>query len=138
MRPQQGRKAFIRLTDGVSFRDKTDIVTAIEFAQRADTMIYSVRFFGSPAYRPVRAIVHEFGKHALQRMARETGGEALEVSEDKPIEAVFAQIEESLRNQYNLGYTPNRPDDHGKFHKIKLVTKDRTFTVGTREGYYSR
>jgi hypothetical protein len=45
--------------DGVSFRGQTDIGTAIEFAQRADTMIYSIRFFGrTTASRPVREQSH--------------------------------------------------------------------------------
>ena len=143
MRKQKGRKAFILLTDGVSFRDKSDIGTAIEYAQRADTMIFAIRFFGrTPAYRPVRkavfGIAEASGKHALERMANETGGESLEVTNDKPIEAVFAQIDELLRNQYSIGFTPDRPDDHGGFHKIKLAAKDRTMTVRTRDGYYSQ
>jgi VWFA-related protein len=143
MRKQKGRKALILLTDGVSFRDKSDITTAIEFAQRADTMIYAIRFFGrTPTYRPVRKVVlgiaEANSKHSLERMANETGGESLEVTNDKPIEAVYSQIDELLRNQYNIGFTPDRPDDHGKFHKIKLVGKDRTMTVRTSDGYYSQ
>ena len=143
MRKQKGRKAFILLTDGVSFRDNSDISTAIEFAQRADTMIYAIRFFGrTPTYRPVRKVVlgiaESNGKHGLERMANETGGESFEVTNDKPIEAVFSQIGELLRNQYSIGFTPDRPDDHGKFHKIKLAVKDRTMTVRTRDGYFSQ
>jgi VWFA-related protein len=143
MRQQKGRKAFILLTDGVAFRDGTSIGTAIEFAQMADTILYSIRFSGhAPAYRPGRAIIRgiasERGKQALERLAAETGGEALEVSRDKPIEKVFAEIEESLRNQYNIGYTPQRANESGKFHKIKLTVNDRTLTVQSRAGYYSR
>ncbi|HTX38566.1 MAG TPA: VWA domain-containing protein [Bryobacteraceae bacterium] len=143
MRKQKGRKAFILLTDGVSFRDKTSIGTAIEFAQRADTILYTIRFAGhNPAYRPGRALVlgmaEEHGKHALQRMAAETGGEAFEVSADEPIEKVFSEIEELLRNQYSLGYTPDRPSHAGKFHRIRLTVKNRALIVRTRDGYYSQ
>jgi VWFA-related protein len=142
MRKQKGRKAFILLTDGVSFRDKASISTAIEFAQRADTIIYSIRFSGHhAASRPGRAIVQgiasESGKHALQRMAAETGGEALEVSRSQPIEELFSRIDEALRNQYSIGYTPDRPNESGKFHRIRLAVKDRTLMVRTRDGYYS-
>jgi len=44
MRGQTGRKAFILLTDGVAFKDPTSMETAIELAQRADTMLYSIRY----------------------------------------------------------------------------------------------
>ncbi len=44
MRGKQGRKAFILLSDGVDYRSKTSLETAIEYAQRADTIIYSILF----------------------------------------------------------------------------------------------
>jgi hypothetical protein len=46
MKQGKGRKAFIPLTDGVAFRDEISIVTAIEFAQMADTIIYSALLGG--------------------------------------------------------------------------------------------
>jgi hypothetical protein len=79
MRPEHGRKAFIILSDGVSFRDKTSIGTAIEYAQRADTMADRPKF-----YRPGRAAIHAMagghGKSVMQRLAGETGGANFEIS----------------------------------------------------------
>jgi hypothetical protein len=48
------------------------------------------------------------------------------------------QIEEVLRNQYGIGYTPARQVADGKFHKIKLTTKDRHLVVSARGGYYAK
>jgi VWFA-related protein len=72
----------------------------------------------------------------LQRIASETGGEALEVSKNATIEQVYARIEEARRNQYSIGYTPERPSADGKYHKIKPTTKDAHLIVKTRDGYY--
>jgi VWFA-related protein len=142
MHQQPGRKAFILLTDGVAFRDPTSIGTAIEFAQRADTIIYSIRFSDSRMTGPVRAAVRagfkERGKQGLQRMARETGGTPYEVAKDQSIEEIYSQIEEALRNQYSIGYTPTRQADDGKYHKIKLTTKDPHFVIASRDGYYAK
>jgi hypothetical protein len=55
-------------------------------------------------------------------MARETGGAYYEVRKDRTIEDIYAQIEESLRNQYSIGYTPERAAADGKYHIIKLTT----------------
>jgi len=142
-RQQRGRKAFILLTDGVAFKDDTSIGTAIEFAQRADTIIYSIRFSDHIAvYRPVRATIlaaaSERGKQGLHRMADETGGVSYEVSKSRSIEAIYSQIEDVLRNQYSIGYTPPRSQPDGKYHKIKLTTRDRHLTVHTRNGYYAK
>ncbi len=46
MRKQQGRKALIILTDGVDRGSKETLNTAIEAAQRADTVVYSIYFKG--------------------------------------------------------------------------------------------
>ncbi len=142
MRREKGRKALILLSDGVSFRDRTTIGTAIEFAQRADTIVYAIRFSGEPVYHPARALVgaitSEAGKHALERMTSETGGATFQINARHTIENVFSEIEEWLRNQYNIGYTPAAPGQSGKYHKIKLATKREGLIVGVRDGYYSQ
>jgi VWFA-related protein len=143
MRPRQGRKAFILLSDGVSFRDKTSIGTAIEYAQRADTIIYSI-LFSDPLkiYRPGRAAIHSIvgahGKSVLQRLAHETGGAYFEVSAANPLENAYAQIEAALRNQYSIGYTPQGTGKSGEYHKIKLTAKRPGLVVQTRDGYYAK
>jgi VWFA-related protein len=143
MRNETGRKAFILLTDGVAFKDPVSIETAIESAQRADTILYSIRFSDPvAAYRPLRAAfleaAKERGKTDLNRMAEETGGVTYEVKKNQTIETIYSEIEEALRNQYTIGYTPPRSAADGKFHKIKLIPKNRSLVVTTRTGYYSK
>lgn len=108
MQDQTGRKALILLTDGVAYRDPTTIDTAIEFAQRADSIIYSIRFSDPVPIRPLRAAfvasMKEHGKLELERMAKETGGVSYGVSKNRSIEAIYSEIEEALRNQYSIGY----------------------------------
>jgi VWFA-related protein len=143
MRQEQGRKAFILLSDGGSYRDNASIGTAIEYAQRADTMIFSILFAAHPRfYRPARAARHavaaQRGRSAMQRLARETGGAFFEVSDAQPIDQTYAQIEETLRNQYALGFAPQTGGKSGRYHKIKLTTRTPGFIVETRDGYYAR
>jgi VWFA-related protein len=143
MRKRQGRKAFILLSDGVSFNDKTTIGTAIECAQRAATIIYSILFADHPKlYRPGRAavlaIARQHGRSVMQRLARETGGAYFEISAAKPIESAYPEIEDALRSQYSIGYTPQAAGTSGQYHKIKLTTKRTDLIVQTRDGYYSK
>ena len=46
MRKRQGRKALVLLTDGVDNGSKVPLSQAIESAQRADTLVYSIWFTG--------------------------------------------------------------------------------------------
>jgi hypothetical protein len=74
MRGKKGRRAFILLSDGVDFRSKTSLRTAIEYAQRSDTIIYSILFAESlRPYRPLRSTVlamnRDRGRKAMRRLA---------------------------------------------------------------------
>lgn len=54
----------------------------------------------------VLAMNRDRGRKVMRRLAGETGGALFEVTKDDPIEKIYAQIEDTLRNQYGLGYTP--------------------------------
>jgi hypothetical protein len=59
-----------------------------------------------------------------------------EVSKKLPIEKIYSQIEEELRSQYSLGYSPDRADLAAGYHKISVKTKEKDLVVRAREGYY--
>ena len=73
----------------------------------------------------------------MQRLARETGGAYFEVSKHNAIENVYDAIQEQLRNQYSIGYTPERKDGGGQYRKIRLKTRQPGLLVQTRTGYYA-
>jgi VWFA-related protein len=78
------------------------------------------------------------GKKILEQISRQTGGRLFEVSKKQPIDDIYAQIEEELRNQYSLGYTPDRGGAAAEgYHKIQLTTNRKDAVVLTREGYYA-
>lgn len=91
---------------------------------------------------PVRAVAaamyRDRGERVMRRLARETGGEYFEVSETQPIEKTYAEIEDLLRNQYSIGYTPQMPGTPGQFHKVKLMAKRPELLVQTPGGYYAK
>jgi VWFA-related protein len=50
MSKQKGRKAVVVLSDGVDYGSKVSLNSAIESAQRADTLVYSIRFADANGY----------------------------------------------------------------------------------------
>ena len=156
MQKQQGRKALIILSDGVDRGSKESLLSAIQTTQKADTIVYSILFkddegFGGGGFNrggfgggmgrhgggryPQEA--RPDGKKILEQISKETGGRLFEVSKKQPIEKIYEEIAEDLRNQYNLGYTPDPADAEGSYHTISLKTKQKDLTVQAREGYYA-
>jgi VWFA-related protein len=149
MKKQQGRKALIILSDGVDTGSRLSLETAIEASQRADTIVYSILFVDEEAYG--RGGFGGFGgrrgpgfpgdpangKKVLEQISKQTGGRLFEVSKKQPIEKIYQSIAEELRNQYNLGYTPDKAQMADGYHKINLKTKQKDLVVQAREGYYA-
>jgi VWFA-related protein len=163
MKKQQGRKAVVVLSDGVDRGSKETIEDAIEAAQRSDTIVYAVFFKGEEAFRDHGGFGYPRmggggmggggpmgghrggnrepeeqradGKKILERISRETGGRMFEISKKQPINQIYSNIEEELRNQYSIGFTPGKADSSG-YHKIALKTKQKDTEVQTRDGFY--
>ena len=73
----------------------------------------------------------------MERIARETGGAFFDVSKKENLDQIFARIDEELRNQYSLGFTPDKPGAEGEYRKIHLaVPNQKSLIVQTRDGYY--
>jgi len=159
MRKQAGRKALILLTDGVDHGSKVSIYDAIVAAHRADTLVYSILFADEEGFGgmgrgmgggmgrhggmgrgggmpPRGSMERPDGKKILQQISRETGGGFFEVSKKHPIEAIYDDIQEELRNQFNLGYTPDPPGTAGAFRRISVSVTQKDLIVQARAGYY--
>jgi len=79
---------------------------------------------------------HADGKKVLQRLSQETGGHFFEVTKKESVEAIYKQVQEELRNQYSLGFSPQRAEESSGYHKILLAAKPKDMIVQTRQGYY--
>jgi VWFA-related protein len=159
MSKQQGRKALIVLSDGVDHGSRETMAEAIATAQRSDTIIYSILFAdeednysrpggfgmgghgggmgggrGGGRYPPQEQ--RPDGKKILEQISKETGGRMFKVTKKETVDAIYAEIEEDLRNQYSLAYTPDKGNTVG-YHKIHLaVGKQKDLVVQARDGYY--
>ena len=78
------------------------------------------------------------GGGALKNLARETGGNVFEVSRKRSLEQIFDQIQQELRSQYSIGYTPIRDSNEPGLQRIKVKTKRKGLKVQSRTGYYPK
>jgi VWFA-related protein len=140
MQAQQGRKAIVVLTDGVDHGSQMSLENAIESAQRANTMVYSIYFGGNGSDddpQPQQPD-SEDGKKVLERLSKETGGRMFVVSNKSNATQIYAQIQDELRNEYNIGYSSDRaPGNGADYRHITLTAKQKDYKVQAREGYYA-
>jgi VWFA-related protein len=142
LRDQAGRKAMILISDGVDMGSKVDSAAAIEAAQRADTVIYAIHYADDEGYRMQAGNKtgpdgwRPRGEYALETLCNQTGGRLYRLSGDVTLAGIFEQIEEELRNQYSIGYTPTNNSDSTEFRRITLRVKDAKHKVFSRAGYY--
>ena len=159
MSKQQGRKAVIILSDGVDHGSKETLASAVQAAQRSDTVIYSILFKDEESYGyPGGGMMGQHGgmggghhgggggrypqeerpdgKKILTQISKETGGRLFQVSKKETVDKIYADIQEELRSQYSLGYTPDKDTGAG-YHKIVATVKDKEMVVQARDGYYT-
>jgi VWFA-related protein len=142
LQKQEGRKAIILISDGVDAGSTLSEKAAIEAAQRADTIIYSIRYYDWTTYeRPgdigVLDTAGLIGASTLQDLSKDTGGRMFEATKKLTLKDIYDKIQDELRNQYNIGYVPPKTGG-SEFRRIKLRLKDGKYDVVTRAGYYPK
>ena len=135
MKAVTGRKALIVLSDGLDTGSFHSLTDAIEAAQGADTLVYTIREVGVPmmVLFPPMAIWASTS-HSLKRLSTETGGQAFPSPKGSPA-ALFAQIENELRNLYVLGFSPPEDARDGTARKLEVKTTQPGLTVRARKAY---
>jgi VWFA-related protein len=134
LRAEVGRKAMVVISDGVDMGSRVKLADAIRAAHRADAIIYSIYFFDPGAYRGFWGGVSD---RDLKTMSEETGGRLFRVGRNRPLESIFEEIQQELRSQYSLGYTPTNTVRDGKFRRIEIRTRRKDLRVQARKGYYA-
>ena len=127
--PEPVRKAIVLISDGDDNVSHVYQDEAIKMCQRADTIIYAI----STNWTPSRGK----GDQVLTQMSEETGGQVFFPPSVEEMTNSFHDIEEALRSQYALNYTPADFKEDGAFRPIYLYCYDRSYIVRTRKGYFA-
>lgn len=139
LKTEVGRKAIVVITDGVDEGSKLSRDKSIEAAQKADSIIYSIYYVDRAAYGGGFGSfkVGGSGEGELRKMSSETGGQVFPVSNRLTLDDIFRQIQEEMRSQYVITYTPPNPKKDGSYHKIDLKVGNKDYRVQARKGYYA-
>jgi VWFA-related protein len=128
--PVEGRHIVVLLTDGYDEHSKAKFDQAVESIRRLHATLYSVGISGAAglSYR---------GRDALKALAADTGGKAFFPIRDQDMPVVQDNVVADVAQRYLLTYTPANQERDGGWRAVKVLTRDPTYTVRTREGYYA-
>jgi Ca-activated chloride channel family protein len=123
------RRAIILLSDGDDNLSHVTREEAIEMAQRAEVIVYTISTNISG--------MKDRGDKTLERLAEATGGRAFFPFQMREVSDAFLSIQEELRSQYAIGYRPADFATNGRYRTIEILAQDKGLKVRTRKGYYA-
>jgi len=128
LRREAGRRVIILVTDGEDTSSSMKLRDAIERTWRSEIIVYSIGIGGPMGV----------DSGTLKKIASETGGRAFFPKNESDLDKAYAQIDEDLRSQYILAYTPTNGARDGSFRTIQVKVKTRNdLTVRFRRGYFA-
>jgi VWFA-related protein len=137
LKGEVGRKVIVVITDGVDQGSRMTRSQAIEAAQKADCVIYSIEYYDPGAYGGF-GFGGGGGEGDLRKMSEETGGRVYKVDRKHPLEAVFQELQDEMRSQYSIGYTPENASKDGSYRKLEVRLANKDLKAQARKGYYAQ
>jgi VWFA-related protein len=122
------RRAIVLVSDGDDNQSRVLRQEALEMAQRAGVIIYTISTNLSN--------IHDSGDHNLQMLADATGGRAFYPFKLQDLASDFSDIQAELRSQYSVSYKPDQLVMNGQFRSIQIIPENKKFKVRARKGYF--
>ncbi len=123
------RRALVIVSDGEDNQSEHSPAQAIEMAERAQVIIYTISTDDS-------GLVLR-GDRNLQQLSDSTGGRAFFPYKMKDIKSSFSAIEDELRSQYVVSYNPADFDADGRYRSIEITSLKKDLQVRARKGYFA-
>jgi Ca-activated chloride channel homolog len=125
------KKALIIVSDGGDNASHQKFSQILDLAQRSQVLIYSIVLQGDG---------QEENPGALRHLSKSTGGISYFPSPSQSIASISALIARDLRDQYTLGFAPEKPSGDTSFRKIQVKVSapgHGKLHVRYRPGYFA-
>jgi len=118
----EGRKAIVLLSSGIDTFSKLTYDKARKIIQDSGVPVYAIGLMQALRIMSARGDSIGFlqADNQMTTFAKETGGMAFFPRFYGEFPSIFGSIQDSLRNQYAIGYEPANKAKDGKFRKIKV------------------
>lgn len=129
----QGHRALILFSDGQDNSSAHHMIDAIEEAQRADVLVYSVRYTENRKHLKAR---DKYGIRVMQRISHDTGAADFDGNKDD-LDETFRSIGAELRALYEVGYHAGNLVHDDTFHKVVVRAKRPGLIPRGKAGYFA-
>jgi Ca-activated chloride channel family protein len=132
------RQVIVLLSDGIDTASHVTFEDVLDLVRRVEATIYVVSLGKDPALsKNVVGDRRTFeSAHALNTLARESGGRLFTPRTARELPAIYDAIAEELSHQYVIGYLPSQGASD-TFRRVSVgVLQPRVGTARTRAGYY--
>jgi len=124
----EGRKAIVLIASGIDTFSKLTFDKTRKALQVAGVPIYAIGLMQAlreyydarGAMGPIQRLDFLQADNQMRTFAKETGGQSFFPRFYGEFPSIFGAIQQSLRNQYSLAYTPTNLARDGKFRKLKV------------------
>ena len=135
--PEGTRRAIVLLSDGDDTSSTIKKQDVIDFAIRSDVVIYSI------GIRDANFPEGKLDSGALRKVSDPTGGRAFFPSQPSELQASFSQIDQELRSQYLVAYSPTNKSHDGSYRRIRIEVVNPDLRKNKpqllyRQGYYAK
>lgn len=129
------RRAIILLSDGIDTSSQLEMKDAVERAIKSDAIIYSIGI-GDNFFDGV-------DQGSMRKVAERTGGRAYFPRSEEDLRAAFAQIQQELRSQYLVAYSPTKKAKDGSYRQVRIDVvnpelKKQNLRLSYRQGYFAQ
>ncbi len=139
MRWVHGRKALIVLSDGLDTGSPHSLSDTVESVQESATVVYAIKYVDHDLTPSAgRSLLVAAPTLAVWNASPTRPEASLFQTRRKIFTEIFSRIEQDLRNQYVLGFTPPPEARDGRFHKLEVKMTRPELTVRARVGYYAQ
>lgn len=136
------RRAIVMIGDGEDNASHYTRDQALEFAQKADVVLYAISTNNTGSMRDqdteMAAHMLSEGDKVLRYLTHETGGMTYFPFRAQDMEQDFENIANELRSQYSILYRPEPLKADGLYHPIDVRVHTRSdLVIRARRGYYA-
>jgi VWFA-related protein len=134
---ERSRRAIILLSDGDDTSSTIKRQDVIDLAVKSDVVVYSI------GIRDRDFPEGKLDSGSLKKVSDRTGGRAFFPTQPDDLKLAFSQIDQELRSQYLIAYSPTNANHDGSYRRIKIEVlnpelRKQKVQLLYRGGYYAR